>query len=202
MFPLRIQALFKRTDHMEIHYCSECRTRVSSLDLEQGKGAVHDGSIFCEKCARKLGLDTWPQGGANQKKPGAPKPGAPRRKGSGTRKTGSGVRRAPGGTRRSSSAVRKAHTGGTASDHHRPRSISKKTDVYTLFIVLLSVVVMALLIIIVLILTGRIQLSKEGEGEKNRPVSEQTEDQQDTSDKQKPAEDTETPDTNGEKDTK
>jgi len=42
---------------MEIHYCAKCRSRVSSFDIEDGQGTIaEDGSVYCAKCARELGI--------------------------------------------------------------------------------------------------------------------------------------------------
>jgi len=41
---------------MEIHYCAKCRTRVSSYDLEEGRGLEYKGNVYCDMCTRKLEL--------------------------------------------------------------------------------------------------------------------------------------------------
>lgn len=39
---------------MEIHYCSKCRLRVSSVDLEAGRGSVFENEVYCHTCAREF----------------------------------------------------------------------------------------------------------------------------------------------------
>ena len=56
---------------MEINYCSECRIRVSSYDIEEGKGIEHNGEVYCETCARKLGLIGRKKAETSSKKQGA-----------------------------------------------------------------------------------------------------------------------------------
>jgi hypothetical protein len=40
---------------MQIFYCSECRTRVSDLELEQGRGQRIEDGVLCHTCARGVG---------------------------------------------------------------------------------------------------------------------------------------------------
>lgn len=161
---------------MEIHYCTDCRTRVSSVDLEQGRGVLKNGSAYCETCARKVGL-------LGEEK----KTNTSGKKKSGVRKTASGVRRKAsrtGSRRSSSSSVRKAsqrssHSSGMSPSQRRKKHTShKQNDVYSTLITLLSLTVIALLIIIALILTGKIDISEESTEPVNVPAPVQEEEEE------------------------
>ncbi|MFH1709352.1 MAG: hypothetical protein ABIF71_15745 [Planctomycetota bacterium] len=41
---------------MEIYYCEQCHTRVSSVDVEQGAGIIQAGKTYCRACGRSLGF--------------------------------------------------------------------------------------------------------------------------------------------------
>ncbi|MFC1582138.1 hypothetical protein ACFL4W_01235 [Planctomycetota bacterium] len=45
---------------MEILYCSNCKSRVSSVDIEQGKGLKADNKAYCQDCVRVLDLKPEP----------------------------------------------------------------------------------------------------------------------------------------------
>ena len=195
---------------MEIHYCGECRTRVSSIDIEQGKGISQGTRVYCETCARKLGLDS-----RAQKKSALGASGAPRKKGSGVKRTGSGVKRTGSGVRRTGSGTRRAGTGSrgrrssssASRQAHQPSSVSpgapqqsrhssirsrppaQKQDVFTLLIALLGIVVVVLLVLIALILTRQVKLQKEKAADENVPVSEEADKKvEKPAEKEKPAE--------------
>ena len=81
---------------MEINYCAECRSRVSSVDIDAGKGVAMVDKVYCDGCAKKLGL--YEQAPAPAKTPHV-KPV--------TRRPGSGLKPAPDRPR--------PHTGGRPS---------------------------------------------------------------------------------------
>jgi len=54
---------------MEIHYCTHCRKRVSSFDLDEGRGLKQENRVYCNSCARELGLIASPSRGKPKKKP-------------------------------------------------------------------------------------------------------------------------------------
>jgi formylglycine-generating enzyme required for sulfatase activity len=45
---------------MEIHYCSKCRKRVSSFDLDHNRGKIHEDKVYCDACVTELGFRDKP----------------------------------------------------------------------------------------------------------------------------------------------
>jgi len=41
---------------MEIHYCIKCKKRVSSYDIEEGRGVELNSKIYCSECVKELNL--------------------------------------------------------------------------------------------------------------------------------------------------
>ena len=41
---------------MEVLYCLHCKSRVSSTDIDSGKGIRTEKGVFCHSCVKELGL--------------------------------------------------------------------------------------------------------------------------------------------------